>query len=588
MTLDELKELIDSMRRFETDTADVEAKRAEAEMPKRLRETLSAFSNAPGGGVLILGVDEDSGFQVTGVKDVHRLQQEVGNLCGEMDPPVRAVIRPFEVQGKHVLVAEVPELPVGQKPCYYPGAGLTHGAFIRVADGNRKLTAYEVQMMLASRGQAREDEEAVPDATIGDLDRNLVRGLLTRLRRGEAGPFRELSNEESLRTLKVLVQHKGRFVPSLGGLLALGKYPQKFFPSLCVTLVVYPTPRVGEPGARGERFLDNRRIEGAIPRMLGPVLDGLRRNMKRRAVVRGLFREDLWEYPETALREALVNALAHRDLSAHSRGTPVQLQMFPDRLVIMNPGGLFGPVTVDRLGEEGVSSTRNQTVMKLLEDTTLPGEPRTVCENRGSGIGAMISSLRQAGMGLPKFDDYISTFQVTFPNATLLDPETLRWLERVNARELSDSQRMALAALRHGGVLTNATYRHLTSLDSRVVTRELGDLVRRRLIVQVGTRRWTTYQIPEDLVADPGPPTRERRRGDRREEITDLLARQGEMSASEIGKALGITDNAVVRWMRALIGQGLAERTTTSPRSPKTRYRRAKRATGQHRNKHVK
>ena len=92
----------------------------------------------------------------------------------------------------------------------------------------------------------------------------------------------------------------------------------------------------------------------------------LQRNMKRRSIVRGLFREDLWEYPETAIREALVNALAHRDLSPAARGTPVQIQMFPDRLEIVNPGGLYGAVTVDQLGQEGISSARNQLLMRLL------------------------------------------------------------------------------------------------------------------------------------------------------------------------------------------------------------------------------
>ncbi|MBO3751050.1 hypothetical protein J5X84_33680 [Streptosporangiaceae bacterium NEAU-GS5] len=103
--------------------------------------------------------------------------------------------------------------------------------------------------------------------------------------------------------------------------------------------------------------------------------------------------ESVWEYPETALREALVNALAHRDLFLAARGGQVQIEMYPDRLVIRNPGGLYGALTVDDLGEEGVSSARNATLMRLLEDVPVPGETRTVCENRGSGIRAMLDAL---------------------------------------------------------------------------------------------------------------------------------------------------------------------------------------------------
>lgn len=173
MTTEELSDLIDEMRRARTDTVHVEAKRAERALPKRLWETLSAFANTHGGGVLILGLDQASGFEVVGLADPGKVMQDLGTLCGELEPAIRAEIDVQEVEGRHIVVAEIPETELGQKPCYYRGAGLTNGAFIRVADGDRKLTAYEVQMMLASRGQPREDEAPVPEATPDDLDREL-------------------------------------------------------------------------------------------------------------------------------------------------------------------------------------------------------------------------------------------------------------------------------------------------------------------------------------------------------------------------------------------------------------------------------
>jgi ATP-dependent DNA helicase RecG len=218
--------------------------------------------------------------------------------------------------------------------------------------------------------------------------------------------------------LKVLVPFRGRSVCSLGGLLALGKYPQEFFPALGITFMVYPGDEVGEPGANQERFLDNERIEGPVPDMLGPALSMLERNMRQRSVVRGLYRQDVSEYPVTAVREAIVNALVHRDLSSAARGTPVQVHVFRSRLVVHNPGGLYGPVTVDSLGQ-GISATRNSRLLRILEDVTGPGERRAVCENRGSGVGAMIAALRQHGLPEPVFDDRIATFRVTFQNTPL-------------------------------------------------------------------------------------------------------------------------------------------------------------------------
>lgn len=198
--------------------------------------------------------------------------------------------------------------------------------------------------------------------------------------------FKDLDRRTVLRRAKILVPGQGNEdLVSVAGLLALGSYPQEHFPQLMVTFVHYPT-ETGAQSPAGDRFLDNVTLEGPVPVMARDTLAAIRRNMSRRAVIAGADREDIWEYPETALREAIVNALVHRDLSSGARGTQIQVEMYPDRLVIRNPGGLFGLVTIDNLGEEGISSARNATLIKILEDIPLPGETRTVCENRGSDI----------------------------------------------------------------------------------------------------------------------------------------------------------------------------------------------------------
>jgi ATP-dependent DNA helicase RecG len=134
MTTDELRELIDLVRRVEGDLLHLEAKRAEHELPRRLWETVSAFANTPDGGVIILGLDEMADFEVVGVANPKKLQDDLASLCSSMEPPVRAVIEPHMVDGRMLVVAEIPETSIEQKPCYYPPAGLTNGAFIRVAD----------------------------------------------------------------------------------------------------------------------------------------------------------------------------------------------------------------------------------------------------------------------------------------------------------------------------------------------------------------------------------------------------------------------------------------------------------------------
>jgi ATP-dependent DNA helicase RecG len=107
--------------------------------------------------------------------------------------------------------------------------------------------------------------------------------------------------------------------------------------------------------------------------------------MAIKAIVRGAGREDVYDYPVEALREAVVNALMHRDYGPDARGAQVQVEMFQDRLVIRNPGGLYGAVTEDDLGEEGLSSSRNSALATLLQDVYIPGTDRLACVFRGIG-----------------------------------------------------------------------------------------------------------------------------------------------------------------------------------------------------------
>ncbi|GGP43779.1 hypothetical protein GCM10010185_14340 [Saccharothrix coeruleofusca] len=573
----ELAEIVENLRVLGADVADIEVKRAERKLPASVRETLSAFANTRGG-VLILGLDEATGFAATGVQEAAKVAADLASWCStEMEPPLRPLINVHSFEGVDLVVAEIAELEAAIKPCFYRGAGITQGSYVRVGDGDRKLSSYEVQMLLTKRGQPRDDLEPVPGTSVQDLDRRLVAELLARLRVSRPYAFSELDETTALRRARVLVQDgSGELVVSLGGLLALGTYPQEHFPQLMLSFVHYPTVD-GADVVSGQRFLDNVMLEGPIPVIVRDTLAALRRNMSRRAVVIGAGRQDVWEYPETALREAIVNALVHRDLSSASRGAQVQVEMYPDRLVVRNPGGLYGPVTVDQLGDEAVSSARNSMLIQVLEDVPVPGGTRTVCENRGSGIRTMVKALREARMSAPEFVDRISYFSVTFPNHTLLGDEVVAWINSLGEHGLSDSQCVALALLRDGKLLDNQTYRAAAGLDSQVARAELRDLVARELVVQHGGRRWTRYALAPALVANTRTAGLGARRADRREQLLDILG-DGQLSRAELVERSGLTAPAVTRWLRLMRKEGLVEVTEESIRSPHLRYRRSRQA----------
>ncbi|MCF6525256.1 ATP-binding protein [Streptomyces sp. JJ36] len=561
MTPEELRDILASARTFGAEAADIEAKKAESNLPKSCKETLSSFSNTPGGGTLILGVNEDSGFAVTGTQDAGKMQADLAAMCRtEISPPLSPTISIINIDEKNVVVAEVSELPREQKPAYCISLGMNRGSFIRVGEGDRRLTPEEVQQLISDRGQPLFDQEAVPGSSLSDLDARAVDGYVERMRTSNPRIFGDAPQEVILRMTRVTIKSGDDDLLTMGGLLALGLYPQQYFPQLNLTFVHFPTTS-GESTSTGVRFLDNVSINGSIPVMAKEALQAIQRNMSKRALIVGEGRRDVWEYPPEALREAIVNALVHRDLSPGSRGTQVQVEMYPDRLRILNSGGLFGALDIERLGEEGRSSARNSLLMKLLEDVTVPGEDRTVCENRGSGIRAMNTAFRQAGMSPPRFSDRTTSFEVTMPNHTLLDDDTVKWLTTLGREGLRDSQCIALSLMRRGEVLDNSKYRSATGVnDSRAATFELQDLVARELVDQTGIRGGARYTL-SDYAASAGREGKHRSRPDRRRQITQLLSVHGELSKAQISELLNLNPKTAEHWIRTLKNEGKVEPT---------------------------
>lgn len=574
MELVELTDIVAKLRLLGSDVSDVEAKKAEGGLPRSLRDSLSAFSNTRGG-LIILGLDEGDSFRATGIIDAAKMASDLASMCAsDMHPPLRPLITTVHFEDVNLVIAEVPELEDSQKPCYNRGRGVNTGSFIRVHDGDHQMTTYEVQSVIANRGQPREDVTPVAGHGIEVLDSDLLESFVDRLRTVRPSAFGELTTEQVLLRTKVLTTGlDGRLEVTLGGLLALGSYPQEHFPQLSATFVVYPT-NDGPDVETGTRFLDSATFEGPIPIIARDALGAIRRNMKRRSVVKGVGRVDTWEYPESALREAIVNALVHRDLSPASRGTQVQIEMYPSRILIKNPGGLFGPVSVDALADLGISSSRNSFLLKALEDVALPGQAETVCENRGSGIRTMVEALRAAGMSVPRFEDKISSFSVTFPNHALLDDETVEWIRNLGEDGLSDSQHIGLATLYRGGVIDNTTYRNATGCDSRVATNELQDLVSRELIIQLGTRRWTEYRLAARArsVSNVGGPKLPPR--DRRGLILEAISTE-QLSRAQITELTGLNKQVVIHWLRILRRENLIQIVgQESPQSRNVRYER--------------
>ncbi|GAA2618069.1 ATP-binding protein [Paractinoplanes durhamensis] len=569
MDRQQLTQLMGLLRRSGSDLCDVEVKAAAGGLPKSLRDTLSAFSNDRGGTV-ILGLEEKDGFRPAPGFDAARIASALASACNdELQPPVRTEIEIVEFEDALVVVAEISELDPRFKPCFVSARGEYNGSFTRGGDGDRRLTDFEIHLLHTNRGQPEDDRQPIAGATLADLDSTEVQVLAARVRQRQPRAFANLDQPHILRRLNVVAEDTDGVVrPTLGGLLALGIYPQQFFPQLNATLVAYPGTSAQDVPANGPRFLDNRSFDGPIPVIVDEVVAAVLRNTSVRSFVDGSGRTDVYDYPAEVVREVVANALLHRDYSTYSRGTPVQITLYADRLVVANPGGLFGAVTEDDLGGEGVTSSRNPVLAKLLQDIRLPETGRMVCENRASGIPTMLRELRRAGSPPPEFHNRITRFKVVLPRHALLDDATTAWIAGLGQLGLTTSQHLALAEMRTGRTVTNGTMRNL-GLEAHRATSELSDLVNRGIAVRVGERRHARYVLAPE-VSDPAPI---RIDGTATELVWDALANGIELSRRDLEQRTGLSHMKVLRALKVLEETGRVTPTALGS-SPLRRYRR--------------
>jgi ATP-dependent DNA helicase RecG len=567
----ELAEIVASLRAVRVEFEDVEVKRAGGGVPQSLAETMSAFANARGG-VIILGLDEKSGFAAVGVPDPAAMRDEVAGIArSKLTPALAPSIEVVPFEGAALLVVEVGALPLAQRPCYVTTRGVYNGAFIRVGDGDQRLTPYEIDRLRENAGQPRWDEELVPQATMQDLDQGAVLRLITAARRNSPQPFAGLSESEALTRLGVLIADDGSLVPSLAGLLSVGAYPQQFFPQLKVSLAVYPNDDPGEPGPGGIRFLDSAAVSGGVPTVVNDAVQAVQRNLRRASRIVGAGREDLWEIGPEVVREAIVNALMHRDYSPQARGTQIQVELFPDRLTVTSPGGLFGNVRLEALGETRVSSSRNARLAALLQEAGDPLTGRPVAENRGSGIGMMISQVRRDTGVVPLFSANLDFFRVTIPRTSPVTAEFRDWAARVTGgQDLSPAQLSALALAKQGHDV-DAALMHRLGLNPAQTRRELGQLLDLGVLLPRKARDDGSYRLsPSPPAPATDAPAPGNGVGDR---ILTALAETESATREELQQAVGASRSGVIKALDELIASGLVE-ATAPPRSPNRRYQR--------------
>ena len=365
-------------------------------------DTLSSFSNQQEGGTIVFGIDECGGYKVVGVFDPQRLQKEIVDQGKEMTPVVRPTFETCEREGKVIVVAYVASAPMSRRPVYRTTSGITKGSFVRSGDQDLHMTPAELYEFDAFKGGLRNDVDVPAVSERSMLAEDRVERFVFRAK--DDRPHMARRPTEEVLGLTGATRD-GR--PTLAGLMTLSDYPQQALPNLCLTAIAVAGTTMGQD-EDGNRFLDNKRLEGPIDEMIEMAMAFVRRNTKTRVIVADGHRRDVPEYPENAVREVVTNALMHRDYGPYNNGTPTRLVIYSNRLECWNPGGIYGGQSVDDLGYVNIQ-TRNPTLVSLLE---IQG----VAENRHSGIPVIREEMRRAGLRPPVFVDRRGAFTVRLFN----------------------------------------------------------------------------------------------------------------------------------------------------------------------------
>ena len=432
----------------------------------RLAETLAAFANADGGFV-ILGIDPNTG-SVRGIRNVDESIDKVLAAGLRCEPPL-ILPRPESaiLEDKTIVIAEVT-------------TGLAHAYSLRgkyLARSGKKNSALgprQLRQLLRERGEANFEALPVSGATLDDLDNDLVQKYAAAFLGGS--PLKKDEIIDLLFGRGCITKDGTIWRPTTSGYLLFGKDPQRTIPSAEILLARYSGKLMTDEFVREV-------ARGSLPEQIRRAEQWIGNNMRKGARIESFKREDRAEYPPPAVREAIVNAVAHRDYAI--RGDEIRVMMFSDRIEVYSPGRLAGHVTIDNIVDERFS--RNEVIAQVLADLGF-------IERLGYGIDRMIRLMRDWGLPAPRFAETSNGFRVTLrgPGERLVADEIDR--SKWRRLDLNERQQATLEYIAKNQRVTNKDLRDLfPDVSEETIRRDLADLVEQDVLLKMGDKKGTHY-----------------------------------------------------------------------------------------------
>jgi ATP-dependent DNA helicase RecG len=466
-----------------------EFKAAEADAADIAR-AIVAMANS-GGGSVLLGVGDDGEFlglwydqpptisrRIRTMPDLASWRQWVVNVSRHnCEPAVPVAIEHVDVEGRDVLALHVPD---GQDKPYRANGRV----YVRIDREVHEASREEIGRLMFESGRVQYERLPVVDSDLSELDDGPVREYFADIRRL---PYSEDADERArlLVNLGFAAHHAGRLTPTVAGLLLFGARPQDRLPSATLKCAFFYGLH------QGTQLRDRADVIGPLHRVIDEGAGFVTRNRRLVPRMEGVRRIDIPEYPDYSVREALANALAHRDWSLE--GAKVRLFIFDDRLEIWSTGRLPPPITLERLGYDQFS--RNRLIARVLVE-------RGSIEEVGLGIRRMREEMASLGLPEPEFREDGFSFVITFRSIAPREgvvPAIDPFRALLERGEINERQYRGLLHVQANGPIARREYAALTGVSERTALNDLTALVRRGLLEPTEGRGWrTAYRLRDE------------------------------------------------------------------------------------------
>ena len=425
---------------------------------KETIETVGAFANTKGGSVLI-GVSDKG--KIKGITVGRTTLRDWSNQISQStEPRLIPEIEDLKIEEKEIVVIQIKEYPI--KPISIKGK-----CYRRVGNTNRLMTPQEIaQMHFHSIGTSW-DAFPTEDKTLEDID---LKKIEKYIREANATGRRKIEESplEVLEKLGLVKDGKATWA----AVLTFGKEPQK--------PLLQSAAHCGRFRMDKTQIIDDLMVETDLINQVDEVTKFVTRHISVRYEFEGKpKRKEIWEYPLEALREAVINAIVHRDYTVPSN---VQIEIYDDRIEIWNPGRLLPGITIDDLyKKEHKSVIRNNLIAQMFYDIGY-------IEKYGSGTIKIIDFCKRQGIPSPEFKEVFGGFSVIF-RKNVYTEEYLRTLD------LNERQIKAVMFVKEKNKITNREYRQMTGLSDEGSRKDLNDIVKKKVLRIKGKGRSISYVL---------------------------------------------------------------------------------------------